>query len=159
MSQSVDTRQLQAFSQRLERLLKECPEKRKELHDRLAEMAQEEVDRQIDVRLNGDTGKIKGWQESEVGSKGGYAAVRPIEGKMPPNGRGKAYAYGHITNAIENGHRVRMAEVESERRRAGRSRMLAVDGRFFYDSAEIILRIKVPKEIEKFVQYITGELR
>ncbi len=78
---------------------------------------------------------------------------------MPPNGRGKAYAYGHITNAIENGHRVRMAEVESERRRAGRSRMLAVDGRFFYDSAEIILRIKVPKEIEKFVQYITGELR
>lgn len=158
MPQSVDTTQFRVLSRRVENLLKKCPEKRKELHERLARMAQEEVNRQIDIRLNGNTGKIKGWQESEVGSKGGYAAVRPIKGKMPPNGKGNAYAYGHVTNAIENGHRVRMSEAESERRRPGRSQMLAVDGRFFYDAASKATERRTLEEAEKLAQEITEEL-
>lgn len=158
MPQSVDTTQFRAFSQKVEKLLKKCPEKRKELHERLAQMAQEEVDRQIDMRLNGNTGKIKGWQESKVGSKGGYAAVRPIKGKMPPNGKGNAYAYGHVTTAIENGHRVRMSDAEPGRRRPGKSQMLAVDGRFFYDAANTIMERRTLEEAEKLAQEITEEL-
>ena len=158
MPQSVDTTQFRVLSRRVENLLKKCPEKRKELHERLARMAQEEVNRQIDMRLNGNTGKIKGWQESEVGSKGGYAAVRPIKGKMPPNGKGNAYAYGHVTNAIENGHRVRMSDAESGRRRPGKSQMLAVDGRFFYDAANTIMERRTLEEAEKLAQEITEGL-
>lgn len=158
MPQSIDTTQFQAFSQKVEKLLKKCPEKRKELHERLAQMAQEEVNRQIDIRLNGNTGKIKGWQESKVGSKGGYAAVRPIKGKMPPNGKGNAYAYGHVTNAIENGHRVRMSDAVLGRRRPGKSQMLAVDGRFFYDAASKAMERRTLEEAEKLAQEITEEL-
>ena len=158
MPQSIDTTQFRVLSRRVENLLKKCPEKRKELHERLARMAQEEVNRQIDIRLNGNTGKIKGWQESEVGSKGGYAAVRPIKGKMPPNGKGNAYAYGHVTNAIENGHRVRMSEAESERRRPGRPQMLAVAGRSLYDAASKAMERRTLEEAEKLAQEITEEL-
>lgn len=50
----------------------------------------------------GGTGKVQTWQELHMGSRGGYAAVRP---------RAKAFYKGHavgkITNAIEGGHKTR----------------------------------------------------
>ena len=49
----------------------------------------------------GGTGKVQSWQEKHLGSGGGYAAVRPKKGK---DARG--YAFGYLTNALENGHKI-----------------------------------------------------
>ena len=50
----------------------------------------------------GGTGRIAGVQESKVGSRRGYVAVRP-KAKTYLNG----YAAGQITNALEHGHKTR----------------------------------------------------
>lgn len=64
----------------------------------------------------GGSGRVKNWQQSYVGSGGGYAAVRP-RAKTYAESRGKqtfeerrraphpTYAVGYITNAINSGHR------------------------------------------------------
>lgn len=64
----------------------------------------------------GGTGRVKDWQQSYVGSGGGYAAVRPRK-KTYAESRGPqtfeerrrephpTYAVGYITNAINSGHR------------------------------------------------------
>ena len=57
----------------------------------------------------GGTGtKVRYWQELHMGSRGGYAAVRPKAKTFVQTKRtGKQYAVGHITNAIESGHKTR----------------------------------------------------
>ncbi len=69
----------------------------------------------MDLAIGG-TGRVKSWQQSYVGSGGGYAAVRPRkktyaearvrqtyeERRRTPH---PTYAVGYITNAINSGHR------------------------------------------------------
>ncbi|WP_050698668.1 hypothetical protein [Anaeromassilibacillus senegalensis] len=154
MSQSIDTSQFDGFSRRVENILKGNKEARRKLHERLASIANETLDQKTDERLNGDTTKIKGWQEKAVGTKGGYAAVRPRKGELPPNGKGNAYRYGQITNAIENGHRVRPPSPDTKRKRPGRAKMIAVSGRFFYKAANDELGKKAVEEAERFADEI-----
>jgi len=92
----LDLAALTAFAEALERAGKKFPEMRRELHEELAEAALEEVQ---DI-MGG--GKVASWQESHVGSRGGYAAVRPRAKTYH-----KGYAVGWITNAIEHGHAIR----------------------------------------------------
>ena len=100
--QSIEINGLAELDAKLQAILKELPEARRQLHERLAEMAKKEVDAQIDASgLNDSHGKIKGWQEAHVGSGGGYAAVRPQKGMTGDN------SPGAITNYLENGHRIR----------------------------------------------------
>lgn len=55
--------------------------------------------------LHERTGAVLSWQEQYVGTGGGYAAVRPRANTYTAtNGRGRKYAVGHVTNAIESGH-------------------------------------------------------
>lgn len=69
----------------------------------------------VDEEIGG-SGRVRNWQESCVGSGGGYAAVRPRK-KTYAESKGiqtwaekserkpKRYAVGYLTNAINNGHR------------------------------------------------------
>lgn len=71
----------------------------------------------------GGRGKVQTWQELHMGSRGGYAAVRPKAKTFVQTKRtGKQYAVGAVTSAIEHGHKTRSG--------GGR-----VPGKHFYQSA------------------------
>ena len=61
-----------------------------------------EVQDALTQKAGESSGTVAGWQESYVGTKGGYAAVRPKAQTFH-----EGYAVGYITNAIENGHAIR----------------------------------------------------
>ena len=100
--QSVEIEGLDQILARWEGLLQRFPSVKAELLERLGKQMLEDVRRNI-----GGSGKVQGWQERYIGSKNGYAAVRPRAGTFQTTKGGKQYAAGYITNAIENGHRVR----------------------------------------------------
>ena len=124
MSQEITIRGFDKIHRGFDAILEGAEAKRREIHDKMSRELKSEVDRQIGARLHDSRGRVRSWQGRTVGSGGGYAAVRPIRGQ---NEHG--YAYGLITNALENGHRVRVS------RRPGyqsTSRRFKVAGRGFY---------------------------
>lgn len=150
--QSIEINGLKELDAKLQAILKELPEARRQLHERLAEMAKKEVDAQIDASgLNDSHGKIKGWQEAHVGSGGGYAAVRPQKGMTGDN------SPGAITNYLENGHRIREPSGKSKYYRP-RIKKPYVDGYHFYQAARIAVESKVIAEAEKFVEEFAQKL-
>ena len=102
MAQSVKISGLEHLRKDLEELSEELPEMRREIHEELAVQMRGEVEEALARRAGSSTGTVAGWQEGYVGTKGGYAAVRP---RAKTSYRG--YAVGYITNAIENGHAIR----------------------------------------------------
>ena len=108
MAQSVKISGLEHLRKDLEELSEELPEMRREIHEELAGQMRGEVEEALARKAGSSTGKVAGWQEGYVGTKGGYAAVRPAPGKFRKTEKSpKEYAYGQITNAIENGHAIR----------------------------------------------------
>lgn len=100
--QSMNTQWIDELIDKMEGLIKEMPELRREAHERIAQRMEAEVDSEIARSAENSTGKMAEWQESYVGSKGGYAAVRPKAKTFE-----KGYAVGYITNAYMNGHAIR----------------------------------------------------
>lgn len=105
----------------------------------VAPKLKQEVDSQI-----GGTGKVRGWQGQFVGSKGGYAAVRPkaktyieTKGKRPSRGGPKKYAVGYVTNAVNSGHRFPSSSGAAKRYKPRiKSGQMNVPGKRFYETAE-----------------------
>lgn len=150
--QSIELEGLKKLDEDLKTLLEEFPEARKKLHERLAKIAKEDVDRQINTSgINDSIGKVKGWQESHVGSGGGYAAVRPEKGKTGPN------SPGAITNYLESGHRIRGPSGKSKYYRP-RIKKPYVDGYHFYQSASVAVESKAIAEAKKFVEEMAKKL-
>ncbi len=130
MAQSVQINGLDDLSEDFRRLAEEeLPQMKRELHEALAGQLREEVVKSLGDRAKSSTGKVAGWQEKYVGSGGGYAAVRPQRGK---NRTG--YAYGYITNSLENGHVIRRPSGRWKGYRA-RVKKRYVLGIHFYDRA------------------------
>lgn len=176
--QSVVVYGLERFERDLFEILRDAPEKRKELHDRIAEMLKQEVDRAIDESgLDDGRGKIKGWQESRVGSKWAYAAIRPIKGR----GLVGNNSPGAITNYLEYGHKAResmadreerlnsLAKRHSEKQGRLKGRYLKknaivldrrhwVPGYLFYADANFNIESKAIHIAEKFVDELTKKL-
>lgn len=100
MAQSVTVKGLDELIGSLQDVAEDFPRVRREFHEAVAEEIRDEVLKSLENRAKSSTGKVAGWQESVVGTLGGYAAMRPRKGKI-----GK-YAYGYITNALENGHAI-----------------------------------------------------
>lgn len=150
--QSVEIEGLNKLDEDLNALLEELPEMRRELHERIAEVIKVEVDVQIaQSGLNDSHGHIRQWQESVVGSGGGYAAVRPVSGITGPN------SPGAITNYLEEGHKIRKPSGKNPKYRP-RIRKPYVDGYHFYKSARNTVESKVITEAEKFVKEVTEKL-
>lgn len=112
---------LDELQKRLQAAIDDNPDRRREMHERIAERLLQKVQSEI-----GGSGRIAGMQESAVGSGGGYAAVRPRRGKDRTG-----YAYGAITNAAESGHAIRRPSGFAKGYRA-RIRKRYVLGKHFY---------------------------
>ncbi|WP_024833830.1 hypothetical protein [Ruminiclostridium josui] len=150
--QSIQIDGISKFDSDLEDLLGKLPDKRRELHQRIAKTTKEEVDKQINASgLKDSSGKIKDWQESHVGSGGGYAAVRAEKGATGKN------SPGAITNYLENGHRIREPGGNSKTYRP-RIKKPYVDGYHFYQSAQTSAEAKAISEAEKFVEEFRQKL-
>lgn len=110
------------------------------------------------VRANiGGSGKVQGWQDAFVGSKGGYAAVRPKGETYETTPGGKArYAVGYITNAIENGHRQESGwYVPALGKKLFRDR---AEGKHFYAAAQREAEQLAYQAAERFAADIRREL-
>lgn len=113
----------------------------------------------VDSQIGG-SGKVRNWQDQFVGSKGGYAAVRPkketyveIKGRQrgfraPP----KKYAVGYITNAVNSGHKW-PRNTWGYRTGAG-----TVPGRQFYQRAQAQAGSVAREAVEQIVQELTRHL-
>ena len=126
---SLDATALDRILASWDKLLETFPDKKRTLLENLGSRLLGDVRGHI-----GGTGTVQGWQERYVGSKNGYVAVRPKADTYKVTAGGKKYAVGHVTNAIENGHKHRRP---SQVRRPGyrykaRIKYAAVPGKHFY---------------------------
>ena len=89
----------------------------------------------VDAKIGG-TGKVQGWQGQFVGTKGGYAAVRPkAKTYTDPTKKGKRYAVGYVTNAINSGHRFPSPSGKVKRYKPRiKSGRMNVPGKKFYEA-------------------------
>ncbi|MBQ9733345.1 MAG: hypothetical protein IJV74_03820 [Clostridia bacterium] len=94
------------------------------------EAAAPQLKQAVDSAIGG-SGKVAGWQQQRVGSKGGYAAVSPRAKQTH-----KGYSVGYITNAINSGHRFPSPSGKNPKYRPRiRSGKQRVQGKFFYEAA------------------------
>lgn len=150
--QSIEMKGLEELSKDLDKLLKEIPEARRELHEELAQLIKTEVDIQIESSgLNDTRGKIRGWQKSYVGSGGGYAAVRATDKSAGDN------SPGAITNYLESGHKIRTPSGRSKRYRP-KIKTPFVEGRHFYQGAQRIVDAKAIAKAEQFAEKLARRI-
>lgn len=150
--QSINLDALEKLDNDLESILNELPQRRRELHEKIADVIKSEVDLQItNSNLNDKSGKIKSWQNSYVGSGGGYAAVRASDKSTGAN------SPGAITNYLENGHKIRQPSGNSKKY-SPRIKKSYVDGYHFYKNAGGYIEAKAIATAEEFVQQITEKM-
>lgn len=141
MAQSVTVKGLDELIGSLQDVAEDFPRVRREFHEAVAEEIREEVLKSLGSRAKSNTGKVAGWQESVVGTLGGYAAMRPRKGKDDGEDEGKgkkdkkSYAYGYITNAIESGHAISRPR-KSRKGYKARVKKRYVLGLHFYERAK-----------------------
>lgn len=144
---------------RLVEKLAKSPQVLREAKRQAMEAAAPKLKQALDAQIGG-SGKVRSWQETYVGPKGGYAAVRPkaktyaeIKGKQtgfraPP----KKYAVGYITNAVNSGHRF-------PRDKLGyRGSVGTVPGREFYQQAQAQAGSVAQEAAAQIVQTLTEHL-
>lgn len=122
----------------------------------------------IDSEIGG-TGRLKSFQESRVGSLGGYAAVsaraktfaesRGMQTFSSGEGSPPRYAVGYITNAVNNGHRPRERKTFAQERgyyTLGKW----VAGKFFYqrakDKAPVIAQQAAAEVLDDLTEFLEG---
>lgn len=150
--QSVDFSDLEKLDDTLKILLDEVPERRRELHERISEAIKAEVDTAIATSgLHDNSGHVREWQESHVGSGGGYAAVRATDSSTGNN------SPGAITNYLENGHRIRQPSGQSKHYRP-RIKKPYVDGYHFYNAARNAAESRAIEAAEQYVKDFADKL-
>lgn len=98
----------------------------------------------------GGSGKVRGWQGQYIGSRGGYAAVRPkAKTYTEATKGGKRYAVGYVTNAVNSGHKY------PRNKQGYRSRAGSVPGKQFYQRAEAQLPQVAQEAAQQVVQALT----
>lgn len=149
---SIDAKDLDRLVEKLAKSPKIIQEAKRQAFEEAAPRLKQAVDTAI-----GGTGKVQSWQGQYVGSKGGYAAVRPKAKTFTKvNGRGKRYAVGLVTNAINSGHRFPSPSGKDKRYRPRiRSGRQSVPGRQFYQQAEL----QVPEIAQAAAQKVVDTLR
>lgn len=126
--QEINYDDLNRLTADFERVLRVFPEARREVSERVGKALLGSVKGRI-----GGRGKVMGWQTTAVGSGGGWAAVRAKAKTYQTTKSGRQYAVGYITNAIENGHKVR----KSKSGRRPRAHTAYVQGKDAYHAAAV----------------------
>ena len=143
--QSLEIHGMDELNRVLDEVIKEFPNERRRLHERIADIAENIVKQQA------GNGTLANMQESFVGSKGGYAAVKPRRGETGPN------SPGAITNYNENGHRIRRPSGLSKRYRP-RIHTVYVSGRHFYQKSRSLVEAAAIRECENFASELAKKL-
>lgn len=160
--QSAEFREVDKLLAGWDQLLKDFPQAKRELLERLGSRMLADVRERI-----GGTGKVRGWQDRYIGSKNGYVANRPKAETWQVTKGGGKYAVGYITNAIENGHRVRRPQPsgspagsgkDSYHYTRGRNNMAAVSGKRFYESVRTRMDSMGREELEKLAAEVARRL-
>lgn len=150
--QSISLSGLDGLTKDLDTLLEKMPEKNRDLHEELAQLAKAEVDAQISASgVNDSSGKIKSWQEPHVGSRGGYAAVRASDAGTGDN------SPGAITNYLGSGHKIRRPGGRSKRYWPAIKKPY-VNGRHFYQKAQTSVESKAITVTNRFTEDLAKEL-
>lgn len=109
----------------------------------------------------GGTGRVKSWQEKYVGSRGGYAAVRPRARTWIETRQAKQYAAGYVTNAINSGHRKRGRGLYQDKRLKSYKTISQedwVEGKHFYEAAQELAVPVAQEAAEEIVAALIGHL-
>lgn len=148
---------LDNFIKRLDAFKNDFPDMRREFHNKIAEMAHQELSQAISDSGVGkkegegkSSGRVQRWQIKKVGSGGGYAAVRPI-GSQEGAETGRD-GPGAITNYLEHGHGIRQPSGGKNYR--PRIKVHFVRGYGFYKTANQRLETKFIHEANKFAEDI-----
>ena len=150
--QGVDFSGLNELDDMFNEILNDFPDKRRELHEDMKQMLKREVDSSISGSLNDNNGLVKSWQEARTGSGGGYAAI-----SAKRNTFHNEYAVGYITNALENGHRIRPPKRQSKYYRS-RVKQARVEGRSFYQKSISNAISKAIDMTRQMVDELTNEM-
>lgn len=150
--QSIDLTKLEELDEVFRSMMDEMPEMKMELHEQISDIIKSEVDMQISSSgLKDSSGRVRNWQESHVGSRGGYAAVRATDSSIGNN------SPGAITNYLENGHAIRRPSETSKYYRP-RIKKPYVDGYHFYKAARVNVESRAIAIAEEFVDKISNRL-
>ena len=149
---TVDTSGIDDLLESWDRLVRQFPDTKRALLERLAPQMLQAVRRAV-----GGSGKVAGWQEPHMGSGGGYAAVRPRAETYQATRSGTRYAVGYITNAIEGGHRHGgpRGSTKPDYHYRPRLNKAATPGKFFYRNA----RQGLASLTEGEIQALAGEIK
>lgn len=155
MDAKIDASALERLAERLEQAPGVLKEAKRQAFEAAAPRLQSAVQYEI-----GGSGRVRDWQGSFVGTKGGYAAARPkketyIETKGRQKGfraGPKRYAVGYVTNAINSGHRS-PKNAWGYRTRAG-----TVAGKHFYEAAQAPAEQVGKEAAEQIVQTLIDHL-
>lgn len=148
---------------RLAELLEQAPQVLGKAKRQAIEAAAPKLKAVVRTEIGG-SGRVRNWQESYVGSGGGYAAVRPRK-KTYAESKGlqtwaeksekkpKRYAVGYLTNAINNGHRAPRDKF-GYRHRAG----IVATGKQYYQQAQAPAEQVGQETAEQIIQAVVDHL-
>lgn len=152
MSWQLDFTEFQTLFENIESVKDLIPELKKEFMDQLGV----EMLAIVHDRIRG-TGKVKSWQEYQVGNRYGYSVVRPKKDTYQ-NSRNRRYLVGFITTKIENGHRIRSPSGMDDRYRYRGGTAQRVQGRYFYKEAQTIVNSFAEKAANGFAEKIARKI-
>lgn len=141
------------------------PDAKREALTAAAEAIFEILEQEIDGRLDDSHGKVKGWQAIHVGSKGGYAAIRP-EKEEVRNQYGKYYGYNsaEVTYYLEHGHAIPRSykarlygDDEETSLIFGNNGRVIVPGRMFYSYAKMNAMEVALKSMDRTLDSLTAQ--
>lgn len=156
--------EIQIDKSELERLISKldaAPEVLRAAKKKAVAAAGPKLKQAVDAQIGG-SGKVRSWQGQFTGSKGGYAAVRPLaKAYTDPTKHGKRYAVGYVTNAVNSGHKFPAPTGKNNRYKPRiRSGRLNVPGKRFYEAAgaqtEQIAREAGDQIIQELTQHLGG---
>ena len=130
---SIDAKALDQLAAKLERSPHILREAKRKAFEAAAPKLKSELDHEI-----GGSGKVRNWQAAYVGSKGGYAAVRPKAKTYAEDSKGRTtrYQVGAVTNAINSGHRFPTPSGKKRYRARIKIATQRVPGKHFYEAAQ-----------------------
>lgn len=146
---------------RLVEKLTRAPDILKDAKRQAFETASSQMKQALDREIGG-TGKVQSWQGAYVGSKGGYAAVRPKAKTYAEDRKNwkrtyaarapkQKYAVGYVTNAINSGHKFPTPSGKRERYKPRiESGRMNVPGKQFYAAAQT--------DVEKIAQEAAAQI-
>jgi len=160
----LDAKELDQLLEKLEQAPEVFAQARREAFEVAAPELKRSLDAQIVSTTRDSRGKVRSWQGLYVGSRGGYAAVRPKVDAFAENARGQKtkYTVGYVTNAINSGHRFPGQGVRGKGKGPGPGGLATgrVAGRYFYDHAqktvESIAQETVDQVIRSLIKHLEG---